>query len=881
MLRTKLERLFDEWRRSGDAAALAKVFDRTAPELSRLVAHLVRDPIEAEDVLQRTYLTAIERADTYDASRPLVPWLVGILANLARDSRKRTSRSAVRSQGLADAADSVVPEEGRGEADPAEQVAAEEFTAALARALDALPEPYREVLRLHLADGRRPVEIARTLGRPPGTIRMQVHRGLTMLRRALPAGFAASAAFVGLQPRGLAAVRARVLESATGSATIAGSVAIGPWILAAALTSVAAVGWLAVTSTGGDPPAATQAARLAPALPPDSDAELASRVQPVRSAVPAATSVDALASPGPARPAAMMLRGRVVGPLPAQMSELELTVRGAARFAWPEHVVARGRPDPRGVFEIDVGAIVRTAEGRLPLAGLVVSADHPEFVPAEVRVESPTDEAELSLERAGVVRGSVRRPAGSQAEVSVAALRLLDGVPALPAVEVTSCDAEGQFALRLRTSGEHVVVALAPGLAPTTRSTSALPGATRDLGVLELRPGASLEGLAVCGGAPLVGASLLARPAELAPQAGAVELGLLGTRLAWTGERFELAAVGCETGLGGGFRFDGLASGVHTLEVAALAGEVPVLPRASVITEARAPAAGLVVEVDLASVALTAQDAAGSPVAGRLFVGRPGEEEALPLGGAFAVGSGARCRVRVEGLGYVARTLVLDAPGAGETLFERIALTATASGRLELAFSAPVELDEVVLELQALDPNGSPRGAPESHRLAVQEGTVGLDVPVGRYRGAVLAASESEHYDAHLLPARFQLELTGAGHRESVDLHLGGRLRVEVTDTDGAPLAAECTLRDAGGTEVAVRFLAFRPERLRARAARLWAPGPNDVHPNLAAGEYELELSAAGFAPLRRWVRIERDEVCEVRVELVALGESAEPGQPR
>src|SRR5262245_40460092 len=79
----RLERLFERYRRRGDVAALAKVFDRTAPEVLRVANVLAAQPAEAEDLLQATFLTAIERADAYDATRPLVPWLVGILRNHA------------------------------------------------------------------------------------------------------------------------------------------------------------------------------------------------------------------------------------------------------------------------------------------------------------------------------------------------------------------------------------------------------------------------------------------------------------------------------------------------------------------------------------------------------------------------------------------------------------------------------------------------------------------------------------------------------------------------------------------------------------------------------------------------------------------------------
>ena len=77
----KLVRLFERWRSAGDAAALASVFDAVAPELHDVARHLDRRAGEAEDLVQTTFLIALERAETFDASRPLVPWLLGILVN--------------------------------------------------------------------------------------------------------------------------------------------------------------------------------------------------------------------------------------------------------------------------------------------------------------------------------------------------------------------------------------------------------------------------------------------------------------------------------------------------------------------------------------------------------------------------------------------------------------------------------------------------------------------------------------------------------------------------------------------------------------------------------------------------------------------------------
>ena len=208
-MRDPADRLFARFRRSGDPEALAGVFDRTAPELLRVARHLARDTAAAEDLVQATFVAAIEGAATFEDSRRVLPWLLGILANLARRQRRAAQRA---------------PDPGRlareAAGDPVAHAEEAEFRAAFERALNGVPDPYRAVLVLHLEHGLTAAEIARALDRPAGTVRTQVVRGIDLLRRALPPSFVASAAVLAAPSRGLASVRAGVLRAAReGSGT--------------------------------------------------------------------------------------------------------------------------------------------------------------------------------------------------------------------------------------------------------------------------------------------------------------------------------------------------------------------------------------------------------------------------------------------------------------------------------------------------------------------------------------------------------------------------------------------------------------------------------------------------------------------------------------
>src|SRR5262245_58996737 len=172
-----LTRLFLRYRERGDGRALAAVFDLTAKELLAVAAHLARDAAEAEDLVQIVFLRAMERAPAFDRAHGLRGWLHGILWREALAARRRAARR-------------VAPAEleRAGEADPAEAAAERELPAAVRAALEGLPRRYREVVEPLLFGEKAAHEIAAELGRSSGTVRMQIHRGLDRLRRALQRG---------------------------------------------------------------------------------------------------------------------------------------------------------------------------------------------------------------------------------------------------------------------------------------------------------------------------------------------------------------------------------------------------------------------------------------------------------------------------------------------------------------------------------------------------------------------------------------------------------------------------------------------------------------------------------------------------------------------
>lgn len=174
------EELFERWRTHGDSRALAALFDGTAAEVWRVARHLAGDSHEADDLVQATFLAAIQSASHWRREQPLLPWLLGILANTLRMARRRERRRLANQP-------RPLPTPCR---EPIEDAAHGELRELLQQRLAELPETYRTVLVLQLEHGLTAAEVAHALGRPRATVRSQLHRGLELLRSQLPAGVA-------------------------------------------------------------------------------------------------------------------------------------------------------------------------------------------------------------------------------------------------------------------------------------------------------------------------------------------------------------------------------------------------------------------------------------------------------------------------------------------------------------------------------------------------------------------------------------------------------------------------------------------------------------------------------------------------------------------
>ena len=73
-MRVREDVLFARYCRNGDAEALTQLFDRTSGRLRRAAMRLTRSHDFADDLVQSTFLRAIEKSHVYNPDQPVFPW---------------------------------------------------------------------------------------------------------------------------------------------------------------------------------------------------------------------------------------------------------------------------------------------------------------------------------------------------------------------------------------------------------------------------------------------------------------------------------------------------------------------------------------------------------------------------------------------------------------------------------------------------------------------------------------------------------------------------------------------------------------------------------------------------------------------------------------
>ena len=174
-----------------DDPALKERFERQVlpllPNLYSAALRMTRNPADAEDLVQETYLRAYRGFSGFEEGTNLRAWMYRILTNTFINSYRKKQREPVTVQ--EDDLDEWYLFDKLGESGVEPSAEAEVIRSMpdedVQKALEALPEGFRLAVLLADVEGFSYKEIAEILGIPIGTVMSRLHRGRRALEKAL------------------------------------------------------------------------------------------------------------------------------------------------------------------------------------------------------------------------------------------------------------------------------------------------------------------------------------------------------------------------------------------------------------------------------------------------------------------------------------------------------------------------------------------------------------------------------------------------------------------------------------------------------------------------------------------------------------------------
>jgi RNA polymerase sigma-70 factor, ECF subfamily len=160
----------------GDNEAFGGLVSRHMRRAFSIAYRLVEHREDAEDIVQDSFLRALERIGTLDPARPFRPWFLRIVVNQALNARRGRSVRATEQIPVSMASTTVSPVQAAENALLGERLRA---------ALESLPERQRTIVQLADLEELNSSEIAEILDISAGTVRWHLHQARQELRNVL------------------------------------------------------------------------------------------------------------------------------------------------------------------------------------------------------------------------------------------------------------------------------------------------------------------------------------------------------------------------------------------------------------------------------------------------------------------------------------------------------------------------------------------------------------------------------------------------------------------------------------------------------------------------------------------------------------------------
>jgi len=161
---------------TGEAAelAFAVLVERHGPMVLRVCQSVLREPHDAQDAFQATFLILVRKAGSIRKRDSLASWLHGVACRIAACAKAATARRQRHERRAAEGAVTSVDVEDR-----------DDLASVLHKELDRLPEKYRAPIVLCYLESLTHEQAAQKLHWPVGTVRSRLARGREQLRGRL------------------------------------------------------------------------------------------------------------------------------------------------------------------------------------------------------------------------------------------------------------------------------------------------------------------------------------------------------------------------------------------------------------------------------------------------------------------------------------------------------------------------------------------------------------------------------------------------------------------------------------------------------------------------------------------------------------------------
>jgi len=169
----------------GEKGLFELIIRRHNERLFRISRSYVRDDDEAEDIMQEAYVKAYEQLPRFEGRSQFATWLIRILINEALARVRRRQRMVPEAGSVFEDKSLEESLQAHERENPDEQVMTMELRNALEKAIDDLPDHYRQVYVMREVEHLSVAETASCLGITETNVKVRVNRAKEMLRRNL------------------------------------------------------------------------------------------------------------------------------------------------------------------------------------------------------------------------------------------------------------------------------------------------------------------------------------------------------------------------------------------------------------------------------------------------------------------------------------------------------------------------------------------------------------------------------------------------------------------------------------------------------------------------------------------------------------------------